>query len=343
MKERNVLSAAAADALKRFEFENNIQTVEPDQIYHYDANKQQAEVAQKRWTNEPNYFKKVKISAIALVKMVMHARSGGDLEVMGLTQGKIDGDTFIIVDAFALPVEASETRVNATTEAYEFIFSYISTLNRVGRNENTVGWYHSHPGYGCWLSGIDVTVQTQYQDHNDPWVAIVVDPKRTISSGKVDIGAFRVYPKGYKSPDEIPSEYQSIPLSKIEDFGVHCKAYYPLEVSCIKSTLDTHLLYLLWTKYWVNTISSSPLLTNREYITNQITDLADKLEQAEAQLAQAERAGPLHLIPEKKKDEESQLSKLTKDCSKTAIEQVNGLVTQVTKGLLFFNVRAGSE
>ena len=55
-------------------------------------------------------------------------------------------------------------------------------------------------------------------------------------------------------------EYQSIPLSKIEDFGVHCKQYYPLEVSYFKSSLDTQLLDLLWNKYWVNTLSSSPLL-----------------------------------------------------------------------------------
>jgi len=44
-----------------------------------------------------------------------------------------------------------------------------------------------------------------------------------MAAGKVEIGAFRVYPKGYKPPDEGPSEYQSIPLNKIEDFGVHCK------------------------------------------------------------------------------------------------------------------------
>lgn len=48
---------------------------------------------------------------------------------------------------------------------------------------------------------------------------------RTISAGKVNIGVFRTYPKGYKAPDEAQSEYQSIPLSKIEDFGVHCKKY----------------------------------------------------------------------------------------------------------------------
>lgn len=35
--------------------------------------------------------------------------------------------------------------------------------------------------------------------------------------------ACRTYPEGYKPPDEGPSEYQTIPLSKIEDFGVHAK------------------------------------------------------------------------------------------------------------------------
>ena len=43
----------------------------------------------------------------------MHARSGGDIEVMGLLQGKIENKTFIVMDTFALPVEGSETRVNA--------------------------------------------------------------------------------------------------------------------------------------------------------------------------------------------------------------------------------------
>jgi len=39
----------------------------------------------------PHYFKRVKISATAVVKMVMHTRRGGDLEVMGLMQGKVKG------------------------------------------------------------------------------------------------------------------------------------------------------------------------------------------------------------------------------------------------------------
>ena len=75
--------------------------------------------------------------------------------------------------------------------------------------ENAIGWYHSHPGYGCWLSGIDVSTQMLNQNFQDPFVAIVIDPTRTISAGKVNLGAFRTYPKGYKPPDEGPGEYQT--------------------------------------------------------------------------------------------------------------------------------------
>jgi COP9 signalosome complex subunit 5 len=81
-----------------------------------------------------------------------------------------------------------------------------------------------------------------------------------VASGKVDIGAFRTYPEKYVPPDAEPSEYQSIPLNKIEDFGVHANQYYSLEVSHFKSSLDTKVLDLLWNKYWVATLSQSPLI-----------------------------------------------------------------------------------
>jgi hypothetical protein len=91
---------------------------------------------------------------------------------------------------------------------------------------------------------------------------IQIDPNRTISAGKVDIGAFRTYPANYTPPASSGGdEYQSIPLSKIEDFGVHANQYYPLEVQVFTSSLDAELLGLLWNKYWVNTLSQSPLVS----------------------------------------------------------------------------------
>lgn len=100
-----------------------------------------------------------------------------------------------------------------------------------------MGWYHSHPGYGCWLSGIDVSTQMLNQQFQEPFLAVVIDPTRTVSAGKVEIGAFRTYPEGYKPPDEPISEYQTIPLNKIEDFGVHCK-----QVSLLSSPLESNPL-----------------------------------------------------------------------------------------------------
>ena len=95
--------------------------------------------------------------------MVMHTKSGGDIEVMGMMQGKILGNTLWVLDSFALPVEATETRVNASADGNEYMISHTEDSERVNRPENIVGWYHSHPSYGCWLSGIDVSTQTMYQ------------------------------------------------------------------------------------------------------------------------------------------------------------------------------------
>jgi COP9 signalosome complex subunit 5 len=289
----------------------------------------------------------------------MHARSGGNIEVMGLMIGKVVGDTMVVLDSFALPVQGTETRVNAGYEANEYMVQYLTSVQRVGRQENACGWYHSHPGYGCWLSGIDVSTQLLYQTYQDPFIAVVVDPTRTISAGKIEIGAFRTYPEGYKPLDEGTQRYQTIPLAKIEDFGVHCKSYYPLDVTYFKSSLDAHLLDLLWHKYWVNTLSSSPLVANRSYAAGQIADLAEKLEQAEQQVthggggggggsqhraavvaaASAAAAAVATDAAGEKKPEETVLARVTKDCTKLATEQGHGLISLVMKDILF-NFRA---
>ena len=263
-----------------------------DALYHHDEAEQNAMLNSRPWKNYPRHFKEVRVSAVALLKMVTHARSGGSLEVMGLMQGRVVGNAFIVMDAFRLPVEGTETRVNAQEEANEYMPAFLQAAREAGQMENSVGWYHSHPGYGCWLSGIDVATQAAHQVL-DPYVAVVIDPDRTISSGKVDIGAFRTYPENYKpsasdarAARSSNEDYQSIPMAKIEDFGAHSSRYYSLGVSVFKSTMDAHLLERLWKKYWVSTLSQSPLNSNRDYISKQLTDLALKLRKAEQTVSQ---------------------------------------------------------
>jgi COP9 signalosome complex subunit 5 len=203
------MAAGASAALATFEIENGI--LPTDTIYKYDNAANQRHIAAKPWVNDVRYFKHVRISALALVKMVMHARGGGSLEIMGLMLGKIDpddprGPTMIVMDVFALPVEGTETRVNAQADAYEYMVEFLSVARESGRMENVLGWYHSHPGYGCWMSGIDVSTQMLNQQFQEPWLAIVIDPVKTAATGKVDIGAFRTYPQGHKPPEGTVSE-----------------------------------------------------------------------------------------------------------------------------------------
>ncbi|KAJ1971442.1 proteasome regulatory particle subunit RPN11 [Dimargaris verticillata] len=229
------------------------------------------------------------------------------------------------MDVFALPVEGTETRVNAQDEAYEYMVDYLTQAKEVGRLENAIGWYHSHPGYGCWLSGIDVNTQMINQQFQDPWVAIVVDPKRTMAAGKVDLGAFRTYPKGYQPPGVPVSEFQHVPLHKIEDFGVHCNQYYSLDVTYFKSALDTVMLERLWTKYWVSILSQSPLVQNRTYFAGQVADLNRKLDHAKSVKATANTSNK-QLPPN---------HQLSKESTAVCTELIHGTMSQVLKAQLF--------
>ena len=52
-----------------------------------------------------------------------------------------------------------------------------------------------------------------------------------------------------------------------------CLQYYPLDISFFKSSLDSHLLDLLWNKYWVHSLSSNPLLNTRDLLAGQLADI----------------------------------------------------------------------
>ena len=318
------------------ELDNAINLIDPqrDALYTYDEATHKSLNDTRPWAKDPYYFKSVRISAVALLKMVMHARSGGSLEVMGLMQGYIAAETFVVTDAFRLPVEGTETRVNAQDEANEYMVSYLQASRDAGRMENAVGWYHSHPGYGCWLSGIDVTTQDM-QQMGGPFVAVVIDPERTISAGKVDIGAFRTFPKDFTLPkgEEEDDEYQTIPLNKAEDFGAYASQYYALEVSHFKSTLDSEILSLLWNKYWVATLSQNPLFTTRDYGSKQIMDLSQKTKRAAGKLEDSRG-----LRMNMGSGNEQQLDKVVRDGQRIVAEEMKGLQAADAKRKLFQGV-----
>lgn len=72
---------------------------------------------------------------------------------------------------------------------------------------------------------------------------------------------------------------------------------------------------------------------NREYTTQQVCDLSDKLEQSESQL---NRGGFIGIDSNDKR--EDKLTKASKDSCKTTIEAIHGLMSQMIKDNLFNRV-----
>ena len=65
----------------------------------------------------------------------MHAKEGqlpdGWVEVMGLMTGRIDGDTMIVMDAYALPVQGEAAFVTAQGQANEYMVRMLTSRQQV--------------------------------------------------------------------------------------------------------------------------------------------------------------------------------------------------------------------
>ncbi|SCV05276.1 LANO_0H03928g1_1 [Lachancea nothofagi CBS 11611] len=189
------------------------------------------------WRSDPRYFKRVSLSNRATYKILQHAVKGGDIEIMGMLVGKVQKGNIVVFDCYALPVEGTETRVNAQLESYEYMVQYMSEVyDSIPGDYHIVGWYHSHPGYGCWLSGIDVQTQELNQTFQDPYVAIVVDPRESIRDKRLCIGAFRTI-----SGENSEEFMQANGSTNTEKYGHHSSKYYELDLDVFTSTFDRTL------------------------------------------------------------------------------------------------------
>lgn len=87
-----------------------------------------------------------------------------------------------------MPQLATTVSVEAVDPAYQA--KMFEMLKVVGRQQICVGWYHSHPGFGCWLSMVDVTTQKSFEQLSGRCVAVVIDPVQSVR-GMVVMDAFR--------------------------------------------------------------------------------------------------------------------------------------------------------
>ncbi|MHA2365363.1 MAG: Mov34/MPN/PAD-1 family protein [Candidatus Hodarchaeales archaeon] len=133
---------------------------------------------------------RIRISIKAYVKLALHSLKYANpnipkrdwVEVIGLLTGYIENkDTplarIIVTDAFPI---GHGTDVNVQIQNPQ---SHVRVYQEKEKNNIIVGWYHSHPSYGAFMSQTDYQTQLRYQklarsgEMTQPF-ALVIDPTR---------------------------------------------------------------------------------------------------------------------------------------------------------------------
>lgn len=206
----------------------------------------------------PDTAEKIQISSLSLLKMLKHGRAGVPMEVMGLMLGQfVDEYTITCVDVFAMPQHGTGVSVEAVDPVFQT--NMLDMLKQTGRSEMVVGWYHSHPGFGCWLSGVDMNTQTSFERLNPRAVAVVVDPVQSVK-GKVVIDAFRMI----AGQNQLMAPMNTEPRQTTSNIGFLKKPtiqarihgldrhYYSLVIDWRKNELEEQMLMNLHKKSWTS-------------------------------------------------------------------------------------------
>ncbi|TPX63052.1 hypothetical protein SpCBS45565_g06883 [Spizellomyces sp. 'palustris'] len=197
----------------------------------------------------------VYISSLALLKMLKHGRAGVPMEVMGLMLGEfVDDYTVRVIDVFAMPQSGTGVSVEAVDPVFQT--KMLDMLKQTGRPEMVVGWYHSHPGFGCWLSSVDINTQQSFEALNQRAVAVVVDPIQSVK-GKVVIDAFRlINPQMMmlgQEPRQTTSNIGHLNKPSIQALihGLN-RHYYSIAINYRKNELEQQMLMNLHKKTWTH-------------------------------------------------------------------------------------------
>lgn len=121
-----------------------------------------------------------------------------------------------------------------------------------------MGWYHSHPGFGCWLSSVDINTQQSFEQLHPRAVAVVVDPIQSVK-GKVVIDAFRlIAPQSLvmgQEPRQTTSNLGHLNKPSIQALihGLN-RHYYSIAINYRKTGLEENMLMNLHKHVWTEAL-----------------------------------------------------------------------------------------
>jgi proteasome lid subunit RPN8/RPN11 len=125
---------------------------------------------------EPRY--QVLVRQSVLNKIHRHGKSVEEKEVCGVLVGNVHHDAsgpWLYVEQAIEGNGATERAAQVTFTAETWAHIQL-VMDRDFPDRRILGWYHTHPGFGIFLSDMDVFIQDNF--FGEPWqVALVYDPK----------------------------------------------------------------------------------------------------------------------------------------------------------------------
>jgi len=166
-----------------------------------------------------------------------HALSRRDIEIGGVLLGTyaLEGEQFYLEVIASLDARYTEESAASLTFTHRTWNDFNQRKAREYPESKIVGWYHTHPGYGIFLSAYDLFIQEHFFNQIGQ-VALVFDPVKDVAgffywNGTTTSRTYNVYLFGYPENDpatktdkkEIKKDisFQSTPLPKREWIEEH--------------------------------------------------------------------------------------------------------------------------
>ncbi len=140
------------------------------------ARKQTASKSRHLGGGSPSAAEIVGLRAVSEAVIYRHVFESADREVGGVLVGRlaVDGRLPLVTGAIpALSADEQRATLTFTQEAWAHVHRVLES--DFPPDEQIVGWYHSHPGFGIFLSGHDLFIHENFFSAPSQ-IAVVVDP-----------------------------------------------------------------------------------------------------------------------------------------------------------------------
>ena len=150
--------------------------------------------------------------------MLSKAARAGRTEIGGFLIGKIERDKITVTRATFPRQRGTRTHVYINDADMAIL---AEELSQRGTGEVIIGWHHTHPGLGVFMSGTDVSTQLRYQAFFPEAIALVMDPMKFSETLDMDDLDLRIYRVDGRKEYELEYEYAHDPAEIIPDlFGI---------------------------------------------------------------------------------------------------------------------------